>query len=372
MSIKQIRLGMVGSGDISNRFFEQAALLERVTFVATAAKHMANAEKKAKMYHIERWYDNYITMMEQEELEAVVVTTPHSVHAEVVVAALERGLHVLNEKPMATNFADCQRMVELSEAKKLILMNLPFDLFPQFVEASKYLDEAYIGKITGAEAQLSFPGPHRDNWYYNRSIANGGAILDCMVYPVSRLIALLGPATSVTAEVNTIIPNRIVEEGKKVKSDVDDNATVIVEFAGGQHAVIRTLWGMSLLQNNTIIYGRNGTVALNDSGYDLVIHSPQTPVPDANTVTWRGVKGCYIPDKLPSHGPEQDIMGHFIHCLRTGEQPGQSARQQLHVHEIMFGAYESAKIGQRIVLKTTFEPWHRLNPSLFDTRSDFI
>ncbi|MDB5055332.1 MAG: gfo/Idh/MocA family oxidoreductase [Bacilli bacterium] len=369
---KEIRLGMVGSGDISNRFFEQAARLENVKFVATCAKHLANAEKKAKIYQIPRWYDDYIQMMENEQLDAVVVTTPHSVHAEVVLAAFERGLHVLNEKPMATSFSDCKRMVEEAEAHERIFMNLPYDLNPSFMAATEYMKEEVIGKITGAETQLSFPGPGRDNWYYNRSIAQGGAVLDCMVYPVSRLISLLGPAKSVLAEVNTLIPKRIISAGKVVNSDVDDNATVIVEFSGGQHAVIRTLWGIAFKQNNTIIYGREGTIALNDSGFDLVIHSPHRPIPDAKQVIWRGLDHCFVPNKRSFPEQEEDIMGHFINCLRNKQQPKQSARIQLHVHEIMFGAYESGLLGKRYELTTTFEPWYNLKPEMFNTRSEYI
>lgn len=372
IDMKQIKLGMVGSGDISNRFFEQGARLEHVSFVATCAKHLENAANKAKKYNVPRWYDDYKKMFDTEELDAIVVTTPHSVHAEVVMTALERGLHVLNEKPMATSFDDCKKMVALSKAKNKIFMNLPYDLDPLFMTAIEYVNEAAIGKITGAEAQLSFPGPGRDNWYYNRDISHGGAILDCMVYPVSRLISLLGPAQSVMAEVNTLIPNRIVGGGKRIKSDVDDNATVIVEFAGGQHAVIRTLWGTSFKQNNTIIYGRKGTVAINDSGFPLVIHSPEAPIQDAEQITWRGIQQCYAPKLLPSLNSEIDIMSHFVHCLRSGEHPKPSGQLQLHVHEIMFGAYKSAESGIRYRLTSTFEPWNRLDPHILDTKSDFI
>jgi len=372
MALKEIRLGMIGSGDISNRFFEQAAKLENVNFVATCAKHLENAEKKARKYNISRWYDDYIKMMETETLDAVVVTTPHSVHAAPVIAALERGLHVLNEKPMATRFEDCKKMVEVAEANNRVFMSLPFDLYPTFLAATKYVSEEFIGKITGAEAQLSIPGPGRDNWYYDRSISHGGAVLDCLVYPVSRLISLLGPAKSVVAEVNTLIPNRIVGNGKKIQSDVDDNATLIVEFAGGQHAVIRSLWATSFVQNNTIIYGRKGAVILGDSGFELVIHSPHQSIEDAKSVTWRGVEDCYVPNDRPAFGPEEDIVGHFVHCLRTGEQPKPSGRLQLHVHEIMFGAYDSAASGNRYMLTTTFEPWNLLDSGIYDTKSEHI
>ncbi|WP_248927014.1 Gfo/Idh/MocA family protein [Paenibacillus hamazuiensis] len=370
--MKPIKLGMVGSGDISNRFFDQAAKLEHVEFAATCARRLENAGKKARTYGVPRWYDDYRKMMDAEELDAVVVTTPHSVHAEVVLAALERGLHVLNEKPMATRFDDCRSMVELAEEKGLIFMSLPYDLNPAFTTALNYVNEETIGKITGAEAQLNIPGPGRDNWYYNREISHGGAVLDCLVYPVSRLITLLGPARSVTAEVGTLIPNRIVDGGKRIHSDVDDNVTLIVEFAGGQHAVIRSLWGTSIKQNNTLIYGRKGTVALNDSGFPLVVHSPHAPIGDAEQVAWRGYADCYAPRLLDPPDSERDIMSHFVHCLRSGQQPKQHGRLQLHVHEVLFGAYESAASGRRYELTTTFEAWNKLPASIFDTKSEFI
>ncbi|MDF2721963.1 MAG: Gfo/Idh/MocA family oxidoreductase [Paenibacillus sp.] len=371
--MRPITLGMVGSGDISNRFFEQAAKLEGVQFAATCAKHLENAERKAQKYGVPRWYDDYRAMLDQEKLDAVVVTTPHSVHAEVVLEALARGLPVLNEKPMATSYEDCVRMVEAAERNNAVLMNLPYDLNPALLTAIDYLNEDTIGKVTGADVQLNIPGPPRDNWYYNKAISHGGAILDCMVYPISRLISLLGPAKSVIAEVNTLIPQRIVGGGKQIESDVDDNATAIVEFAGGQHAVVRTLWGTSFSQNNTLIYGRKGTIALNDSGFPLVIHSPGAPIPDAEPVAWRGYKDCYAPKLKAAESANKDIMSHFIHCLRSGEPPLQSAKEQLHVHEIMFGAYKSAESGSRYKLTSSFEPFHQsVRPGLFDTKSSYI
>jgi predicted dehydrogenase len=362
---------MIGSGYVSNRYFEQAAELEGVRFVATCSRQLENAKSKATAYGIPRWYDDYRAMMDREELDAVVVATPHSAHAEPVLAALERGLHVLNEKPMATTFAECERMVIAAEEKGLIFMSLPFDLQPAFLAASEFVDERYIGKITGAEAQLSLPGPWRDNWYYDKSVAHGGSVLDCLVYPVSRLVGLLGPAVSVMAEVSTLIPNRIVGDGKKVCSDVDDNVTVIVQFAGGQHAVVRSLWGQAFKQNNTIIYGRNGTIALGDSGYPLVVQTEGDTLPDAEKVPWRGLDHCYVPHGAIARQKRESVLAHFAQCVRLGQQPVQSGRQQLHVHEIMFGAYRSAESG-RYLLTTSFTPRAKLDSRIFDTRSDYI
>src|SRR5207244_6617495 len=144
--------------------------------------------------------------------------------------------------PMATSMADCEAMVETAEKHGALLMCLPFDHNPAFLTALRYLNEETLGRLTGAESVLLIPGPPRDNWYYDRSVAHGGAMLDCLVYPMNRLISLLGPARRVTAMASTLIPHRIVGEGHRVESDVDDNDTLLVEWATGQQGVVRSLW----------------------------------------------------------------------------------------------------------------------------------
>ncbi|MBX4147217.1 Gfo/Idh/MocA family protein [Paenibacillus lautus] len=90
--MKKIKLGMIGSGHVSNRYFEQAAILEGVQIVATYSRHLENAEKKASAYGIPGWYDDYRLMLDREDLDGVVVTTPHSMHAEPVLAGVGAGI----------------------------------------------------------------------------------------------------------------------------------------------------------------------------------------------------------------------------------------------------------------------------------------
>lgn len=364
-----IRLAMVGCGQISERFFKQAAARADVQFVATCARHRENAERKGREHGVDRWYDDYRLMYEEVRPDGVVVTTPHSLHTGPVVAALERGIHVLNEKPMATSLNDCRAMVAAADRSGALLMCLPFDHNPAFLTALNFLNEETLGKFTGAESVLMIPGPPRDNWYYDRSIAHGGAMLDCLVYPMSRLISLLGPAMQVTAAVNTLIPRRIVRDGKRVDSDVDDNVTLIVEWASGQQAVVRTLWGTSFTRNDTAIYGRKGTLWL--GGGQVTIHSPEREIPDAEPIAWQGIADCYRAPILPET-PNESIIDHFVESIKSGTEPRCSGKLQLHVHEILFKAYRAAETGQTQSLETTFEPWHSVNPEFYDTRSEYI
>jgi len=360
---------MVGCGQISERFFKQAEARDDVTFVATCARRVANAEAKGREHGIDRWYDDYERMYDEVKPDGVVVTTPHSVHVQPAVAALDRGIHVLDEKPMATTLADCAAMVAAADRSGALLMCLPFDHNAAFLTALQHLNEQTLGKLTGAESVLLIPGPPRDNWYYDRSVAVGGAMLDCLVYPMSRLISLLGPAARVTAMVNTLLPKRVVGGGKRVDSDVDDNVTLIVEWPTGQQAVVRTLWGTSFTRNDTTLYGRKGTLWL--SGGRVIIHRPEGAVSGATPVQWQGFRDCYEAP-ISADTPNESIIDHFVECIKSGAQPRCNGKLQLHVHEILFAAYQSAAERRTVELQTTFEPWHTVPPSLFDTRSDYI
>jgi predicted dehydrogenase len=364
-----LKLAMVGCGQISERFFKQAEARGDARFVATCARRRESAERKGREHGVESWYDDYEQMYDEVRPDGVVITTPHSLHAAPAIAALKRGIHVLDEKPMATSLEDCRAMVEAAERGGALLMCLPFDHSPAFLTALEHLNEATLGKFTGAESVLLIPGPPRDNWYYDRSVAHGGAMLDCLVYPMSRLISLLGPAQRVSAAVNTLIPHRVVGGGKTVESDVDDNATLIVEWGTGQQAVVRTLWGTSFSRNDTTIYGRKGTLWL--AGGQVVLHSPERPVPGGEPVEWQGFKECYHIPVSPGV-PNESIMDHFIHSIRTGTEPRCSGRLQLHVHEILFKGYRAAGTGERQALETTFAPWHSVPPAFFDTRGGYI
>ncbi|WP_208918584.1 Gfo/Idh/MocA family oxidoreductase [Paenibacillus uliginis] len=76
-----IHLGMIGSGHVSNRYFEQASKLEGVRFAAVCSKHLENAEKKASIYGVPSWYDDYRVMMDSEELDAHTAFHAHGAGA---------------------------------------------------------------------------------------------------------------------------------------------------------------------------------------------------------------------------------------------------------------------------------------------------
>ncbi|MGI8915491.1 MAG: Gfo/Idh/MocA family protein [Chloroflexota bacterium] len=367
-SSRPLRLGMIGCGQISTRFFNQAADLDGVTFVATCAAHVETAEAKARERGCERWTADYRELLSWPEVDGVVITTPHQMHAIMATDAVRAGKHVLIEKPMATRWDQAQALVAAVEAAGVTAVALPYDHAPVLLAGLSYLREEIIGKITAVEAELNIPGPPRSNWYYAKE-AEGGAMLDTAPYALSRIASVMGPATRVAAFTGTLIPKRLTGDGGRVLSAVDDNVTILLEYAGGQQAVMRTCWAYSYSQNGTVVHGRHGDVFMNEFGRPLVIHTTGAPPAEAEPVDYLAIKGCYAPTVSPGN---ETILGHFVHCIRTGERPRCNVWQACHVVEQMMKAYESSRTGRILELETTFTPWWTAPTGIFDLTTDWL
>jgi predicted dehydrogenase len=132
------------------------------------------------------------------------------------------------------------------------------------------------------------------------------------------------------------------------------------------------LWGTSFVRfNDTAIYGRHGTLWF--AGKDLIIHSPKRIIEGAESTTWNGRKDCYRVSAKPLENVTgEGLIDHFSDCIEGRAQPTCGGEQALHVHEILFKGYDAARTGRTQNLETTFTPWHRIEPSFYDTRSRLI
>lgn len=372
-----MRFAIVGVGDISRAYLTQSEVDPRVEWVGAAARSLDSAQRAAERHGIPAWFDDYEAMYDAVKPEVVVVATPTAQHLAPTLAALNRGIHVVCEKPMAGSFEDCRAMVQAAKDNG-VLLRLQSDPGIMHLAQREYLTVDWIGQFTGAEADILIPGPVRDNWYYDREVAGGGAMLDTLVYPMSAIVGLLGPVARVAAFVSTLIPKRLVsptfpkDDGTAaaVTSDVDDNVTLLLEWATGQQAVVRALWGTSFDRLDLNVFGRRGTLFSSAFSGDAVLHSPNRPVPGVDPVEYKGHPDCY-PLPLPT-GQRFGGLDVMIDAIEGTREPTWSGDYQLHVNEILFAAYEAARTGTTQELTTTFTPHAPLDPAFYDTRSAAI
>ncbi|HVG97631.1 MAG TPA: Gfo/Idh/MocA family oxidoreductase [Chloroflexota bacterium] len=370
-----LRLGMIGCGQISTRFFNQAAQLDAagwgVRFVATCAAHEASARAKAEERGCPRWYTDHRRLLDDPEVDAVIITTPHALHAGMATDAVRAGKHLLVEKPLTTRWEQALALAEAARAApEVTVMALPYVDAPPFLRALDFARESYLGKITGVEAELSFPGPPRSNWYYSAS-AEGGAMLDTMVYPLARVAALMGPARRVTALVNRLIPHRITGDGGRVESAVDDSVSILLEYPTGQQAQLHSVWARSYMTNGTVLHGRHGAIFLSRYGQPLVVKSDLQAPPDGTPLEYLGIPNCYqVP--VPQGTVEGEIVAHFLRAIRKEAPLHCGLDVGLHIAEQQMMAYESARSGKAIDLTTTFDVWWPREPGIMDLSADWL
>jgi predicted dehydrogenase len=368
--MKNIKIVFLGAGEISDRFIVQAQKLKNVETAAVYSRNIRNAEFKSQKYGIPRAYDNYNTMLKIEKPDCVIVTTPHSLHAKHTIAALKAGAHVLVEKPMAVNFNEARAMVKASRKYKKFLVALPFDLYPNYLRALDFVREKYIGKILSAHSELSVPGPPRNNWYYNKKVAKGGAVIDVGCYALSRLISILGPVRKVSAFVNMLIPNRLLPNGDRIRPGVDDNAIMILEFEGGVFATVKASWAHTYVENYTVIYGRHGAIYINVDNNPLIVKTGRKI--DGKKIAFRNLDNCFVPRKFPGFAPADDIVGRFVGWVREGKVPVYNGEQGLHIMEVMHKAYVSSRTGKVQKLTTPFRMWWPKERRIQDFRAEYI
>ena len=300
-----------------------------------------------------------------------MVTTPHSMHAKHAIDCMKAGAHVLVEKPVATSFAEAKKMYAASKKYKKIMNGLPFDHYPHYLRALDFVKEKYIGKILSAHSELSVQGPPRNNWYYVKRVAKGGALLDVGCYALSRVISIIGPVKKVTAFVGMIIPRRkLLPNGDKITPDVDDQAIMILDFGSGIFATIKASWAHTHYENYTAIYGRHGAVYINADNRQLIVKSDLKKA--GKKTEFRGLGNCYEPGGFPKFGPDDDILGKFIAAIRSGKQPVYDAAQSLHIMEVMDKAYVSARTGKAQKITTGFKMWWPKEPGIQKFRGEYI
>ena len=146
---KAIRVGVIGAGWWAGALhLPELKADPRVTIAAVSRLGRAELDRIQSAFGAEAGYEDYQEMLAREALDAVVIASPHTLHYQHASAALERGCHVLVEKPMTTSAHEARRLVSLSEHHKSVLMvAYGFNFAPMVERARRLLADGAIGPI---------------------------------------------------------------------------------------------------------------------------------------------------------------------------------------------------------------------------------
>ncbi len=145
-------------------------------------------------------YTDYKEMIEKEELDFVITALPTYLHAEVAIYAMDKGIHVFSEKPMALNLEDCQAMIDASKRNNVKLMiGQCLRFCPYWLKVKEFIDSGKYGKVVKAEFSRVSARP-MDKWedWMDDVEKSGGCILDMHVHDTDFINFLFGKPKAVS------------------------------------------------------------------------------------------------------------------------------------------------------------------------------
>lgn len=228
-----LQVGIIGAGHFGA---EHARALRHVTNARLVAA-CRNDKEALAAFTAEfggRGYTDWRDLLADVNVDAVVISLPHHLHAEVAIAAAEAGKHIMIEKPLAPTVSDCRRIILAAEKAGVTLMpghTMRFTM--PFIAAKRAIDEGDVGAMRfGYSRMVKFwMEENRRQWHLS-SKTGGGMLFTAGIHALDRLLAFASmPATHVSAITST----------KFHQQEADDSALLLINFgdeAAGQLASI--------------------------------------------------------------------------------------------------------------------------------------
>src|SRR5256714_4329324 len=186
MQSKPIQWGILSTGAIAQTFARglRASQTGRLSAVASRAKEKADAF--AREFGASKALESYQALLDDPNVHAVYVSTPHPFHAEWAIRACDAKKHVLVEKPFALNFAEAMAMTEAAIANDVLLMEaFMYRCHPQTAKLVELIRSKAIGDVRIIQATFSFhAGFNPDDRIFKNELAGGG-LIDVCCYPGS-------------------------------------------------------------------------------------------------------------------------------------------------------------------------------------------
>ena len=241
--------GILATGRIAHKLADGISHSATGKLVAVGSRNQKNADVFAETWQIERSHGSYEQLLQDPEVDAIYVSTPHPQHAQWTIRALEEGKHVLCEKPMGLNHAEVMAMVHAAQANERILLEaFMYRMHPQTQKLRELIDSGEIGEVRHIHATFGFHAPYNPKGRLFASELGGGGIMDVGCYPVSMARMIAGSE-----------PIAAAGHGKLSAEGIDLYAAAILKFENGVSAHIATGVGQQL-DNGVAIFGTKGSI----------------------------------------------------------------------------------------------------------------
>ena len=319
-----LKWGVLGAGSVAQRRAMPAINKAKdAELYALLSRDADRAKRLAHEYGATNAYTVVDALFADDALDAIYVSTPVHLHSEQVIAAAERGLHVLCDKPMALTPQECTEMIAACDANGVHLqVCFLFRFHSCFQQIRTWVSEGRFGQIVhGRMPFLKHYQLTPDEWRAKPEEGGGGCFMDLGPHSVDLFRYLIGEVNAVSAFYNSAVNNAVVEE----------TGGILMHFDNGAQAFTDLSFSVPHCDIVLELYGTEGTVwVYNDDGWKIRTHFD-----GESQLTPSQYEDLY-----------QYQFEHFAACVQHGVPPLTTGSDGLRASEILAAAYRSGQTRQ--------------------------
>jgi predicted dehydrogenase len=262
-----VRVGVIGTGFGASVQIPGFQLCDGATVVAVASGRLERAREVAAHFGIPHAFDDYRQMLSDVPLDLVSVVTPPYLHAEMVLAAVERGLHVICEKPFALDLAEAQAMLAAAERRGVVhALDHEFRYLPARARFQELVAAGYVGepRVVRAAELTTFRADPQRPWNWWSDAARGGGMLGAIgSHYFDTLRWCFGEIVRLGAQLQTFIAERpLPDDSGRRAVTADDTVAAFFQFASGAQGTLQ----LSAVARHPLrrieVYGSAGSLIL--------------------------------------------------------------------------------------------------------------
>jgi predicted dehydrogenase len=323
-----LRIGVIGCGFIGRTLGETFANDDRSTLVAITEIDSTIRNRIGERLGVpsDARYEDYEAMLDGEELDAVLIATPHTLHYDQNTEAMDRGLHVLCEKPLTTDLEEAKALTERAESAETVLMvGYQRHVNPAFQRARKRWNGSTEPNFITAEITQDWIDRFEDAWRTDPELSGGGYLYDTG----SHILDAICWTTQLD-------PSWVDAEMEFADDDqrVDERAVLTIGFGNGATATVSLYGDAPAVREHIHIWDDDGAVYLEGREWEPRSYAE---IDAASTTTEPYIRA-----------ESEDKATEFLDSIQNGTDPPATARDALVVTAISEAAYESARTGDRV------------------------
>lgn len=347
--MSKLKIGVIGAGSISEMHFKGYDHNPHAEISAVCDLKEERAKAKAELYKATKYYTDYHELVKNEEIDAVSICTWNHSHAEIAIAALKAGKHVLVEKPLTTSVEKALEIEKaVQESGKLLQVGIVRRYASNTKVLKSFIDAGDLGSIYYAKAsclrRLGNPG----GWFSDKSRSGGGPLIDIGVHVIDLCWYLMGrpKVKSITGNTYRKLGNRShiqnlsfykAADYDPTKNDVEDMTNALIRFQNGASLFVDVSFTLHAKKDDTQVklYGDKGGAEI----------EPELHIVSEKHNTILNVTPQVDHLTFDFNQAFQSEIDHFIECVMENKETISPVQDGVEIMKILCGIYESSEKG---------------------------